>query len=315
MQPIKKVLVGLKNSPLDVELIEYVSRLVDLSEADEIHFLNTVKFSLPEEIKKSFPKLQSTALKDVQKDIDANVEAHFHPKREVTVSTEVRACINNVKTVLEVINERDIDLVIIGRVANKTKSSVFTQRLARRAPSQLLIVPEGTIKRIDSDDILHKFVVPVDFSDYSRLALERAIMMGARNNQNNNVEIFCQHVYAVPSGYHYTGKTKKEFAVIMKNNAEETFNNWITQFDAKGVKITPVFSEDTTDDKTASIRQLAKEINADCIVVGSKGKTAALALFMGSTAERLVRNMVKFTLLVVRRKGDYKGIIDQIKKM
>ena len=187
MQPIKKVLVGLKNTPLDVELIEYVSILVDISEAAEVHFLHTVKFNLPSEIKKNFPELETTALGDRKKDIDKLVESHFHPTRKVATSTEVRSCVNNLKGVLQVIGERDIDLVIIGRVANKTKTSVFTQRLARRAPSQLLIVPEGTIKRIENNEILHKFLVPVDFSEYSELALDRAIMMGARNNQNNDV--------------------------------------------------------------------------------------------------------------------------------
>jgi nucleotide-binding universal stress UspA family protein len=315
MQPIKKILVGLKNTPLDVELIEYVSILVDKSEASEVHFLHTVKINLPAAIKKDFPELESTALADRKQDIDEVVKAHFHPVREVTTTTEVRSCVNNLKGVLMAIGERDIDLVIIGRIANKTKTSVFTQRLARRAPSQLLIVPEGTIRRIQNNEILHKFLVPVDFSEYSELALERAIMMGARNNKNKDVEIVCQHVFAVPSGYHYTGKTKQEFAGIMRTNAEESFANWIKKFDSKGVKITPVFSEDTNDDKTSDIRDMARKINADCIVIGSKGRTATLALFMGSTAEKLVKNTINFTLLVVRKKGDYLGILEQIKKI
>ena len=227
---------------MDIELIEYVSRFVDISEATEVHFLHTVKFSLPKEIRECFPELESTALKDRQESIEAVVREHFHPTREVITTTSIVSSVNKLKGVVEAIGKYDIDLTIVGRSASKSKYSVVIQRLARRAPCQLLIVPEGTIKRIDSNDILHKFLVPVDFSEYSKLALERAIMMGARNNQNNDVEIVCQHVFSVPSGYHYTGKTKKEFAQIMKKNAQETFDDWITNFDTKGVKITSVLS-------------------------------------------------------------------------
>jgi nucleotide-binding universal stress UspA family protein len=315
MQPIKKILVGLKNTSMDVELIEYVSRLVDISEATEVHFIHTVKINLPKEIRESFPKLEQTALGDRQKTIEAVVNEHFHPTREVDTSTQVIASVNKLKGVVDAIGKLDIDLTIVGRSTIRSKHSVVIQRLARRAPCQLLIVPEGTINRIDKNDILHKFLVPVDFSEYSELALERAIMMGARNNQNNDVEIVCQHVYSVPSGYHYTGKTKKEFAEIMKDNAQATFDEWIQKFDTKGVKITPVLSEDINEDKTSDMKDLAKEIDADCIVIGSKGSTAAVALFMGSTAEKLVKNMVNFTLMVVRKKGDYKGIIEQIRKL
>lgn len=315
MQPIKKVLVGLKNTALDVELVEYVSRLIDLSEATEVHFLHTVKFHLPDEINKSFPKLKATALDDRKKSIEDVVNNHFKPTREVSITVEVKASENNLKGVIKAVEEKDIDLVIIGRIANKKKTSVFTQRLARRASAQLLIVPEGTIKRIQSDDILHKFLVPTDFSEYAGLALERAIMMGARNNKNNDVEIVCQHVYSVPSGYHYTGKTKKEFAKIMEKNAEDTFKSWIKKFDNKGVKITSVFSEDTNDDKTADIQDLAHKMNADCIVIGSRGKTSTAALFMGNLAEKLVKTADIFTLMVVRKKGDYQGILDHIKKL
>ena len=300
---------------MDIELIEYVSRFVDISEATEVHFLHTVKFSLPKEIRESFPELESTALKDRQESIEAVVREHFHPTREVITTTSIVSSVNKLKGVVEAIGKYDIDLTIVGRSASKSKYSVVIQRLARRAPCQLLIVPEGTIKRIDSNDILHKFLVPVDFSEYSKLALERAIMMGARNNQNNDVEIVCQHVFSVPSGYHYTGKTKKEFAQIMKKNAQETFDDWITTFDTKGVKITSVLSEDINEDKTSDIKDLAQKIDADCIVIGSKGSTATVALFMGSTAERLVKNAVNFTLMVVRKKGDYQGIMDQIMKL
>lgn len=315
MQPIKKIVVGLKYSPIDASLVAYVSRLVELLQAERIDFLHIVKLSLPDEIKKNFPELEETALKERKAEITKVVQENFKPEKEIQLNIDVHSASNKLKGVVEYIRTNEMDLAIVGRSTVTGKSSNLIQRLARRAPCQLLILPEEVTMRIDKNDILHKFLVPVDFSEYSKLALQRAIILAARNKDTHPVEIVCQHVFTVPSGYHYTGKTKTEFAKIMKKNAQESFDNWISTFDTKGVKITSVMSEDTDEDKTSDIKKLAKKIDADCIIIGSKGKTATVAFFMGSLAEKLVKNAANFTLLMVRKKDDYEGVFDQIMKI
>jgi len=314
MQRIKKVLIGLNNTPLDQELIEYAGLMVNVTGAEELFFVHSLDFHLPHQIKREFPQLEEEALSERKEELTKLVEQHFHPDREIKFSVEVRKSSNVLKGFIHIIGERNIDLVIIGRKANKSKSGVFIQRLARRAPSQLLIVPEGTIIKIQKGSPITKLLVPVDFSEYSVLALERAIRI-ARLNKKDKVEIVCQHVYTVPSGYHYTGKTHEEFADVMKQNAIAEYKTFIEPIDTKGINISLVVSEDINEDKTTDIRDLAKEINADGIVIGSKGHTATAALFLGSVAEKLIRNTTQFTLLVVRKKGDYESIIDHLKKL
>lgn len=127
-----------------------------------------------------------------------------------------------------------------------------------------------------------------------------------------NVEIICQNVFTVPSGYHFTGKSYEEFTEIMKMHAEINYRKFIRKIDTKGIKITPIYTKDDDDDPVQEIVSKALEIEADAIIIGAKGRTAATALFIGSMAERLIQFNDSLPLLVTRPKGKNAGILDYI---
>jgi nucleotide-binding universal stress UspA family protein len=208
------------------------------------------------------------------------------------------------KKIIKLAEEKSVDMIIIGRKVNLPGTGVASQRLARRASCSLLIVPEGSKPKIS------KLLVPSDFSDHSKEALEEAILIA--ENHGGKVEIICQNVFHVPSGYHFTGKTFEEFSEIMKMHAEINFKKFIRKIDTKGIKITPVYTKDDDDDPVQEIVSAAMELNADGIVIGAKGRTAATALFIGSIAERLIQYNDQLPLLVTRPKGKNAGILDYI---
>jgi len=315
IQEIKKVVVGLSYTDLDKELVEYTNFLAETTEVEQIHFLHVVNIHIPPKVLKEFPNLEKEAINERKEEVQAMVKEHCHQNCGIEYSVEVIQSSNKLKGLLQAIGNFDADLVVIGRVRNKEKSSVITQRLARRAPCQILIIPEGTYDRIKGGARIKKLLVPIDFSDYSALALERALTIARRNKKKHEIEIVCQHVFALPSGYHLSGKTENEFAEIMCNNAKESWEEFISEIDISGVNISIEYSRDINDDLTSDIRDLAMEIDADGIIIGSKGRTATAALFLGSFAERLITNTTNFSLLVVRKKKEYDGIIDRIKKL
>jgi nucleotide-binding universal stress UspA family protein len=315
VEAIKKVVVGLSHSNLDVELIEYINFLAEATEVEHIHFVHIIKLHVPSSILKEFPNLENDAINERRTEVEKLVEEHCHKECDVSHSVEVIQSSNNLKGLLQAIGKFDADLVVIGRQANKEKASVITQRLARRAPCQLLIVPEGTVARQDGGTNIKTLLVPIDFSEYSSLAVERALAIARRNKEKHEIEVVLQYVFALPSGYHLSGKTEKEFSDLMCTNAKESYADFIHDIDTEGVKVRTVYSQDTNDDLTSDIRDLAVEIDADGIIIGSKGRTATAALFLGSFAEKLITNTTNFSLLVVRKKKDYDSILDRIKKL
>jgi nucleotide-binding universal stress UspA family protein len=303
MYLIKKLIVCLDQSPLDRTLIQYAAFLAKLNPIKKIYFVNVIKnLSVPKEILDEFPNLVENMIQERIDSMEAEVKNNFPGIKGLTLNFVVKEGTLS-KKILKLSEEKSVDLILIGRKVNLPGTGVASSRLARRASCGLLIIPEGTTPKIS------KLLVPSDFSDYSKDALEEAILIAS---QKGKVDIVCQNVYSIPSGYHFTGMTFEEFKKIMQEHAEINFKKFIRKIDPLGIKITPVYTLDDDDDPVQEIVSKALEINADLIVIGAKGKTAATALFIGSIAERLIQFNGSLPLLVIRPKGKNAGILDYI---
>ncbi len=315
LQKIKRAIVGLSHSDLDRDLINYVNFLAHSTELEHIFYVHIVNLDIPPKVLKDFPDLEKAAIEERRKEIENVVDKYLNKENPINYSIEIIQSSNNLRGLLQAIGDFDADLVMIGRIANKEKTSVITQRLARRAPCQILIIPEGISERIQGGKTMSTLLVPIDFSEYSKLALERAVEIARRNKDLHEVEVVCQYVYRLPSGYHLSGKSEEEFSEIMCKNAKEDYEEFLRDIDLSDVKLRMVYSKDINDDLTSDIRDLAVEIDADGVIIGSKGRTATAALFLGSFAEKLITNNTNFSLMVVRKKKEYDGILDRIKKL
>lgn len=301
MEPIKEIIVGLDMSDMDKTLIEFTAFIARRGTVERIHFYHKVKKqNIPQELLKEYPEMIDKFLEERMGKIKVEVEKYFHTDLNIEVEYHVEQ--GNLATILNLAIEAAADLIIIGR-KNVTKGTgVLAQRLARRATCNLLIVPEGSTTEVKT------LLVPIDFSEYSKLALETVIELS--QERNNEIEIFCQNVYTVPAGYHYAGKSYEEFAEIMKENAKNKYKLFISKIDTKGIKITPVYSLDVNDDLSSDIYDLAAELKPGGIVIGAKGRTAAASLFLGSMSEKLINNYMEYPLMIVRPKGKAAGIIE-----
>ena len=304
MYLIKKLIVCLDQTPLDQTLIEYAVFIAKVNQVKKIYFTNVIKnLSIPKEVLEEFPNLIENMINERKEAMETMVNEFFPEIKGLAISYVVKEG-NLSKKVLKLAEEKSADMILIGRKVDLPGTGVASQRLARRASCSLLIVPEGSKPRIS------KLLVPSDFSDYSKDALEEAVVIATRHG--GNAEIICQNVFNVPTGYHFTGKSYEEFTEIMKMHAEINYRKFIRKIDTKGIKITPIYTKDDDDDPVQEIVSKALEIEADAIVIGAKGRTAATALFIGSMAERLIQFNDSLPLMVTRPKGRNAGILDYI---
>lgn len=304
MYLIKKMIVCLDQTPLDQTLIEYAVFIAKVNQVKKVYFTNVIKnLSIPKEVLEEFPNLIENMINERKVAMETLVNEHFSEIKGLSVSYVVKEG-NLAKKVLKLAEEKSADMILIGRKVDLPGTGVASQRLARRASCSLLIVPEGSKPKIS------KLLVPSDFSDYSKDALEEAITIAAKHG--GKAEIVCQNVFTVPTGYHFTGKSYEEFTEIMKMHAEINYRKFIRKIETKGIKITPIYTKDDDDDPVQEIVNKALEIDADAIIIGAKGRTAATALFIGSMAERLIQFNDSLPLLVTRPKGKNAGILDYI---
>lgn len=304
MYQIKKIIVCLDQTEMDKTLVKFAEFIAKANQSKKIYFTNVIRnLAIPKDILSEFPNLINNMVEERKNQMKLVVKENFDPDLKIGYTFVVKEGQLS-KKVLKLANEKSVDMILVGRKTSIPGSGVVSQRLARRASCSLLIVPENARPKIK------KMLVPSDFSDYSKDALEEAIEIAEKSGSKS--EIFCQNVYAVPSGYHFTGKSYEEFSQIMLENAKTNYKKFTRKIDTKAIKVTPLYTKDEDDDPVDDIIQQAQELKADIIIIGAKGRTAATALFIGSLAERLIQMNDKVPLLVTRPKGKNAGIIEYI---
>lgn len=304
MSQTQKIIVCLDQTEMDKTLVKFAAFIASINQSKKIYFTNVIRhLSIPKDVLKEFPNLIDNMVEERKNQMKKTVEEHFDKSISTNMSFVVKEGQLS-KKILKLANDKSADMILVGRKISIPGTGVLSQRLARRASCSLMIVPENSKPRAK------KLLVPSDFSDYAKEAMEEAIEMAGKNDGKG--EIICQNVFTVPSGYHFTGKSYDEFSAIMQTHAEVNYKKFIRKIDTKGINVKPIYTRDKDDDPTEEIIQMALDINADMIIIGVKGRTAATALFIGSLAERLIQLNDKVPMLVTRPKGKNAGIIEYI---
>lgn len=142
---------------------------------------------------------------------------------------------------------------------------------------------------------MKKIIVPVDFSEHSNYALQSAAILAKKYN----AEILALHMLEISETILTKGESDIEAETLFfLRLAEKRFKDFLNQDYLNGIKITPivkhfkVFSE---------VNDVAKEQNADLVVMGSHGSSGLKEIFIGSNTEKVVRH-AETPVLVVKNK-------------
>lgn len=308
MYKFNKLLVGLDQTEIDIDLIQGVSQICELSGSQEVFFINIIKdFNMPELVQKEFPGILDKAIAEREQVLQKEVTEYFtYSKAKVTVNVIVEQG-QVTKSLLKIAAKEKIDLIVLGRKNEKKSGGVLINRIARRAGCSLLVIPKGAKVKMNT------LLVPTDFSDYSKKAMEKALSLSRKSKEESKLII--QNVFSVPTGYHYTGKSFEDFSGIMKENANKDYKAFMAEFDTDGVSLEDTYTLDKDDDIITEIHKKAKAVQADIIIIGAKGRTATTALFIGSKAEKLIQLETQIPMLVIRPKGKRAGFLEYIQDL
>jgi nucleotide-binding universal stress UspA family protein len=127
-------------------------------------------------------------------------------------------------------------------------------------------------------------LVPVDFSEHSGRALEWAINLAKASEG----EIYLLHAYQIlPIGIPpYQVTSPVEFEKEVARAADDLLKQWATRVTDAGLVCHPHLTPRLPVD---AIQEYASEIEADLIVIGTRGCTGLPHVLFGSVAERTVR--------------------------
>ena len=143
-----------------------------------------------------------------------------------------------------------------------------------------------------------KIVVPTDFSDYSNLALKRALDLA----EACDAKIFLVHVVAdAPDIFkldRFNTEGQKKIMKELEKQSKEFFEKQLAKFPQ--MKNVDIETQVLRGIPSKEILDLQKKISADMLVISTHGQTAIEEFLWGNTASKIIR-YAKCSVLVVKK--------------
>lgn len=298
MDHIKNLLCILSLSDTDKFTIKYTTHIAKIASVENIYinFINE-HHNVPEYIKNIYPvnhfsinqevvnKMREDILTFHVSDIKANV--FFNVFDEGSVFDNC----------LKFISEKQIDLVIYRKNPQFPDSTGFAIKLVRRSVCSVLVLTENFSR-------YNNILVPVDFSSHSREALETAILFSKFANIS---KVSLLHVIEHPNISNWkTEHDHEEFVEILKKHAAKEGEDFLKECQTTGVEVDPIFKVDENIEN--GIQKVIKELKIDLVIIGARGKSSGISIFLGSVSETLIKNL-NVPLLAVKSKGTGSNIL------
>ncbi len=202
---------------------------------------------------------------------------------------------NPLNQVLENAIKLESELVVIGqRTGYWGSHGILAKRLARKIDNDFLVIPDETVP------VINQIIVPIDFSDYSKRALQAALSINA--SMKTPVPIICLHCYTMPDKRFYnTTHDDHEIRAMMEESSNYIFEDFLRPFGKKvHYDVNIVNLEVNQSSIVKEIVDYAEAQEGSFIVMGAKGHSRLESLVLGSVSEGIISVTKSTPVMVVK---------------
>lgn len=130
---------------------------------------------------------------------------------------------------------------------------------------------------------MKKIIIPVDFSKHSEYALETAAELA----KQHNAELIVMHMLELSESIFSSSSTdKNEETAFMLMVANKNFESFLDKSYLEDIIVTPMIKHHKV---LKEVAEVANNVKADLIVIGSRGLSEHDGVFTGSNTEKVVR--------------------------
>lgn len=164
------------------------------------------------------------------------------------------------------------DLLLVPGEPAGTGRRIVSRRLAMHAPCSVWMVPRG------SEGSLARLLVPVDFSARASDALSVAAAVAA--------EVGEPSIHTLHVGLGVSITAPDAYDEVMVGREREAFALFVARVDLHGVEVEPLFEHGR--DAAGTIVRVSQEHGNRLVVMGTRGRTRASSLLLGSETEHVL---------------------------
>jgi nucleotide-binding universal stress UspA family protein len=185
-----------------------------------------------------------------------------------------------------------------------------TAQVVRTAPCPVLVVreldylsAEERARRGRTPLQFQKLLVPLDFSECSRVGVDYALDV-AREFRSSLLLFHSVVVQPYSVSYPYTAFTGPNLVTLQQEYAAREMEKLRRKLDRRSVKVKTAIG---IGSPVEQLNECVRSHHVDLIVTSTRGRTGFKRVFIGSTAEQIVRHAICPVLVVPNRKSRKKS--------
>jgi nucleotide-binding universal stress UspA family protein len=208
--------------------------------------------------------------------------------QQISIKTKTVRGISAAEEIINFANAEEIDFIVMG-THGRTGLSHFlmgsvAERVIRHQPCPILTIKQNQAEKKLKPN-LEKFVVAVDFSNYSKMALVYAVELASLFDAS--LEILYIIEEQIHPAYYVTGETS---LMSMFPDLREKSLSALQEYAEKVIKKKIEYSTHVREGRAHSeIINFAEVQNADMIFMATHGLSGLDHFLIGSTTEKVVR--------------------------
>ena len=305
MKQIRTLVVAVSFDERDAVTLRHAARIASEAESETVYVVHVAPtFDLPEDVADRFPEL----VRPVDEALTERLQAMLAKRQsEFPAKTRVECVVREgrpAEVLLRLAARKSADLICVGAHAEDADSiHVAAPTIVRKAPCSVLVVPSGFEPNYE------RILVPVDFSECSRSAVEQAVKLASIGSGGSLVLL---HVYQVPIGYAKTGQSYEEVAEVMRDVAKREWERFSRTVEFDGVPWEIRF--ELNPNAPSKIATVANEIDARLVVLASHGRTMPAGFLLGHVTDTVCSRIAR-PVYCVKKKGEVVSLLRALKQL
>lgn len=296
MKTFKRILLGMDRTDTDLQLLDYVKILHPIHKPEKIYCAHVVKiFELPSFV---ISKNGEFILRPLDERLKKNLEDSVHKKLrpgQYNITCDILEGKVD-KQLLHWSEIKGVDLSILGRKSTALGTGFSAKRFLRKSSSSVLFVPYRDKHKIK------KIALATDFSKTSTYSLLK--ILDWIKKLPGEVKLSLIHVYDVPSGVNaQIGDLPQMLKAKIRKTTEEFALHYLEELNIPIGKVDLRLVENGYVNPGKYIYEVARELQADLLVMGAQGHSPIGNFILGSVSEKVLNLNLDIPFLVLRPKS------------